>query len=77
MHSIPGAFDRTIVTNSLSKTYSITGWRIGYVQAAPAVIRGARKVHDYLTIGAAAGWPPVIGLRGPPTARRCEPSTES
>ena len=54
MHSLPGAFDRTIVTNSLSKTYSITGWRIGYVQAAPAVIRGARKVHDFLTIGAAA-----------------------
>ena len=54
MHALPGAFARTIVTNSLSKTYSITGWRIGYVQAAPEVIRGARKVHDYLTIGAAA-----------------------
>jgi aminotransferase len=54
MHSLPGAFDRTIVTNSLSKTYSITGWRIGYVQANPEVIRGARKVHDFLTIGAAA-----------------------
>ena len=52
-HALPGAFERTIVTNSLSKTYSITGWRIGYVQAAPAVIRAARKVHDYLTIGAA------------------------
>ena len=54
MHALPGAFERTIVTNSLSKTYSITGWRIGYVQAAPEVIRGARKVHDFLTIGAAA-----------------------
>jgi aminotransferase len=54
MHALPGAFERTIVTNSLSKTYSITGWRIGYVQASPEVIRGARKVHDYLTIGAAA-----------------------
>ncbi len=54
VHALPGAFDRTIVTNSLSKTYSITGWRIGYVQASPAVIRGARKVHDFLTIGAAA-----------------------
>jgi aminotransferase len=53
-HALPGAFDRVIVTNSLSKTYSITGWRIGYVQASPAVIRGARKVHDFLTIGAAA-----------------------
>ena len=53
-HALPGAFDRVIVTNSLSKTYSITGWRIGYVQASAEVIRGARKVHDYLTIGAAA-----------------------
>ena len=53
-HALPGAFDRVIVTNSLSKTYSITGWRIGYVQGAPHVIQGARKVHDYLTIGAAA-----------------------
>lgn len=54
VHAIPGAFERTIVCNSLSKTYSITGWRLGYVQAAPAVIRAARKVHDFLTIGAAA-----------------------
>ena len=54
VHAIPGAFERTIVCNSLSKTYSITGWRIGYVQAAPEVIRSARKVHDFLTIGAAA-----------------------
>lgn len=54
VHALPGAFDRTIVCNSLSKTYSITGWRIGYVQASANVIRGARKVHDFLTIGAAA-----------------------
>lgn len=54
VHAIPGAFERTIVCNSLSKTYSITGWRLGYVQAAPQVIREARKVHDFLTIGAAA-----------------------
>lgn len=54
VHALPGAFDRTIVCNSLSKTYSITGWRIGYVQGSPAVIRAARKVHDFLTIGAAA-----------------------
>jgi aminotransferase len=38
----------------LSKTYSITGWRLGYVQASPAVIAQARKVHDFLTVGAAA-----------------------
>jgi aspartate/methionine/tyrosine aminotransferase len=52
--SLPGMFERTIVTHSLSKTYSITGWRLGYVQAAPEIIAQARKVHDFLTIGAAA-----------------------
>jgi L-glutamine---4-(methylsulfanyl)-2-oxobutanoate aminotransferase len=52
--ALPGAFERTITCNSLSKTYSITGWRIGYMHAAPAVIAQARKVHDFLTIGAAA-----------------------
>lgn len=52
--SLPGAFERTITCNSLSKTYSITGWRIGYVHAAPEIIMQARKVHDFLTIGAAA-----------------------
>ena len=52
--AMPGAFDRTITCNSLSKTYSITGWRLGYVQAAPSVIAQARKVHDFLTVGAAA-----------------------
>jgi len=54
MNSLPGAADRVIVCNSLSKTYSITGWRLGYVQAAPHIIRQARKVHDFLTVGAAA-----------------------
>jgi len=52
--ALPGAFERTITCNSLSKTYSITGWRLGYVQAAPKVIAQARKVHDFLTVGAAA-----------------------
>jgi aspartate/methionine/tyrosine aminotransferase len=52
--ALPGAFDRVITCNSLSKTYSITGWRLGYVQAAPEVIAQARKVHDFLTVGAAA-----------------------
>jgi aminotransferase len=52
--ALPGAADRVIVCNSLSKTYSITGWRLGYVQAAPEVIAQARKVHDFLTVGAAA-----------------------
>lgn len=52
--ALPGAFDRVITCNSLSKTYSITGWRLGYVHAAPEVIEQARKVHDFLTVGAAA-----------------------
>jgi aminotransferase len=47
-------FDRTISCSSLSKTYSITGWRLGYVIAPPAIINEARKVHDFLTVGAAA-----------------------
>jgi L-glutamine---4-(methylsulfanyl)-2-oxobutanoate aminotransferase len=48
--ALPGAFERTITCNSLSKTYSITGWRLGYVQAAAEVIAQARKVHDFLTV---------------------------
>ncbi len=52
--ALPGAAARTITCNSLSKTYSITGWRLGYVQAAPEIIAQARKVHDFLTVGAAA-----------------------
>jgi aminotransferase len=52
--ALPGAAERVITCNSLSKTYSITGWRLGYVHAAPAIIAQARKVHDFLTVGAAA-----------------------
>lgn len=51
--SLPGMFDRTIACSSLSKTYSITGWRLGYVIAPSQVIEGVRKVHDFLTVGAA------------------------
>jgi aspartate/methionine/tyrosine aminotransferase len=47
-------FERTISCGSLSKTYSIIGWRLGYVIAPADVIPGARKVHDFLTVGAAA-----------------------
>lgn len=54
MASLPGMRDRTIVCNSLSKTYSITGWRLGYVLANPEVIDRVKKVHDFLTVGAAA-----------------------
>ncbi len=52
--SLPGMFERTISCSSLSKTYAITGWRLGYIIAAPEIIAGARKVHDFLTVGAAA-----------------------
>ncbi len=54
MASIEGMFDHTITCNSLSKTFSITGWRLGYLIANAEVVEGARKVHDFLTVGAAA-----------------------
>jgi len=54
MASIPDMEKRTISCSSLSKTYSITGWRLGYVIACPEVINAAKKVHDFLTVGAAA-----------------------
>lgn len=52
--TLPGMARRTLMCSSLSKTFSITGWRLGYVHAAPGVIAQARKVHDFLTVGAAA-----------------------
>lgn len=52
--SLPGMWERTISCSSLSKTYSITGWRLGYIIAPPHIIDVAKKVHDFLTVGAAA-----------------------
>ncbi|MFD1775019.1 pyridoxal phosphate-dependent aminotransferase [Paenibacillus rhizophilus] len=52
--SLPGMFERTLSCSSLSKTYSITGWRLGYLIAPAAIAEGARKIHDFLTVGAAA-----------------------
>jgi len=52
--TIPGALDRTVVCGSLSKTYSITGWRLGYAFGPAAAIEAMRKTHDFLTVGAAA-----------------------
>jgi aminotransferase len=54
MASLPSMFERTISCSSLSKTYSMTGWRLGYIIAPKAVIDVCKKVHDFLTVGAAA-----------------------
>lgn len=54
MAQIEGMRDRTVVVNSMSKTYSVTGWRVGYCIAPPAITSAVRKVHDFLTVGAAA-----------------------
>ena len=54
MASLPDMKERTITCNSLSKTYSITGWRLGYTQANAEITDRIKKVHDFLTVGAAA-----------------------
>lgn len=54
MASLPGMFGHTITCSSLSKTYSITGWRLGYLIGPETVIVNAKKVHDFLTVGAAS-----------------------
>ncbi len=52
--TVPGLEDRTITINALSKTYAVTGWRVGWTIAPPAYTGAIRKVHDFLTVGAAA-----------------------
>ncbi len=52
--TLDGMRDRTITINGLSKTYSVTGWRVGYTIAPPEITQAIRKVHDFLTVGAAA-----------------------
>ncbi len=52
--TVPGLADRTITVNALSKTYAVTGWRVGWTIAPPAYTSAIRKVHDFLTVGAAA-----------------------
>jgi aminotransferase len=63
--SLPGMAERTISCSSLSKTYSLTGWRLGYIIAPPDIIDTARKVHDFLTVGAASPLQEaaVVGLK--------------
>ncbi len=52
--TLPGMRERSVLVNSMSKTYSVTGWRVGWVLAAPDLTDSIRKVHDFLTVGAAA-----------------------
>jgi len=54
MATLSGLRDRSIIVNSMSKTYAVTGWRVGWVLAAPDLTDSIRKVHDFLTVGAAA-----------------------
>src|ERR1051325_8803183 len=54
MAQLEGMRERTVVVNSMSKTYSVTGWRVGYCVAPPDITSAVRKVHDFLTVGAAA-----------------------
>ncbi len=54
MATLDGMAERTVAVNALSKTYSVTGWRVGWVIASHALTSGIRKVHDFLTVGAAA-----------------------
>lgn len=67
MASLPGMAEHTITCNSLSKTYSMTGWRLGYLIGPETAVEGAKKVHDFLTVGAAAPLQEaaVVGLNFP------------
>ena len=67
MCQMPGMWERTVTINSVSKTYSLTGWRIGYAVAAEPLSAAIRKVHDFLTVGAAAPLQEgaVVGLQLP------------
>lgn len=69
MATLDGMRDRTVTINGMSKTYSVTGWRVGYAIAAPDLINGIRQVHDFLTVGAAAPLQEagVYALNLPPT----------
>jgi len=54
MATLPGMHDRTVTISGASKTFSVTGWRVGWIVAAPALTAGIRKVHDFVTVGAPA-----------------------
>jgi aspartate/methionine/tyrosine aminotransferase len=67
MAQLEGMRERTVVVNSMSKTYSVTGWRVGYVIAPPDITGAVRKVHDFLTVGAALQRAGAYALRLPPS----------
>jgi aspartate/methionine/tyrosine aminotransferase len=69
MATLEGMRDRTITINALSKTYSVTGWRVGWAIASPEVSSAIRKVHDFLTVGAAAPLQEAgaVALKSPPS----------
>jgi aspartate/methionine/tyrosine aminotransferase len=69
MAAVDGMRNRTITINALSKTYSVTGWRVGWAIAAPRVTSAIRKVHDFLTVGAAAPLQEAgaVALKFPPS----------
>jgi aminotransferase len=69
MATLPGMRERTVAINSMSKTYSVTGWRVGWVIASPTLTGGVRKTHDFLTVGAAAPLQAAaaVALTFPPT----------
>ncbi len=68
MMTIDGMRERTVVIGSMSKTYSVTGWRVGYSIAPPRVAGAIRKMHDFITVGAPAplqqGWRHCDGAAG-------------
>ncbi len=61
--------ERTIVVNGMSKTYSVTGWRVGYIIAPPGISGAIRKMHDFMTVGAPAPLQEAgaMALQSPPT----------
>jgi aspartate/methionine/tyrosine aminotransferase len=67
--SLPGMAERTVTINSVSKSYSVTGWRVGWAIAHPSITRSIRKVHDFLTVGAPTPFQhaAVVGLELPPS----------
>src|SRR5262249_49928411 len=60
--TLPGMRDRTLLVNSMSKTFSVTGWRVGWVLGAPDLLASVRKVHDFLTVNAPAPLQQAGGL---------------